>query len=52
MKAPDASAIGIFWQYIYIHPRKDVVIVKLSDHGIEQDEELTFRAMGSIARSF
>lgn len=52
VRSQDASAIGIFGQYIYIHPRKDVVIVKLSDHGIEQDEELTFRAMRSIARSF
>ncbi len=48
----DASAIGIFGQYVYVNDRTDTVIAKLSDHGIEQDEALTFRAMRHIARSF
>ena len=52
VRADDASAIGIFGQYIYLNRATDTVIVKLSDHGIEQDEELTFRAMRSIARSW
>ncbi len=48
----DASAIGIFGQYIYVNRRTDTVIVKLSDYGIEQDEALTLRAMRSIANSW
>lgn len=48
----DASAIGIFGQYVYVNDRTDTVIAKLSDYGIEQDEELTFRALRHIARSF
>lgn len=48
----DASAIGIFGQYIYVNDRTDTVIAKLSDYGIEQDEELTILAMRSIAESF
>jgi CubicO group peptidase (beta-lactamase class C family) len=51
-RAHDASAIGIFGQYIYVNRRTQTVIVKLSDHGIEQDEAHTFRAMRSIARSW
>lgn len=48
----DASAIGIFGQYVYVNDRTDTVIAKLSDYGIEQDEELTFLAMRHIAESF
>lgn len=48
----DASAIGIFGQYIYVNDRTDTVIAKLSDYGIEQDEALTFQAMRHLARSF
>ncbi|MGA8255982.1 MAG: serine hydrolase, partial [Nocardioides sp.] len=48
----DASAIGVFGQYIYVHPRTDTVIVKLSDYGIEQDEEATYRVFRAIARSW
>lgn len=48
----DASAIGIFGQFIYVNDRTDTVIAKLSDYGIEQDEELTFDAMRHIAGSF
>ncbi|PVG82211.1 serine hydrolase [Nocardioides gansuensis] len=51
-RANDVSAIGVFGQYIYVNPRTQTVIVKLSDHGIEQDEALTFRAMRSMARSW
>ncbi|MDP3892316.1 serine hydrolase [Nocardioides sp.] len=48
----DASALGIFGQYIYVNDRTDTVIAKLSDYGIEQDEALTLRAMRHIATSF
>ncbi|MGA8847493.1 MAG: serine hydrolase [Nocardioides sp.] len=48
----DASAIGIFGQFVYVNDRTDTVIAKLSDYGIEQDEELTFEAMRHIATSF
>jgi hypothetical protein len=52
VRSDDASAIGVFGQYIYFNRRTDTVIVKLSDHGIEQDEELTLRAMRFIATSW
>jgi CubicO group peptidase (beta-lactamase class C family) len=44
----DYSAIGIHGQYVYIDPLSDIVIVKLSDHGAEQDEALTMAAFRSI----
>ncbi len=45
----DLTALGIHGQYIYVNPRTGTVIVKLSDHGTEQDEQETFTAMQSIA---
>lgn len=51
-RSADATAIGIMGQYIYINSRTDTVIVKMSSHGIEQDERETFRAMRSIANSW
>jgi CubicO group peptidase (beta-lactamase class C family) len=51
-RSADATAIGILGQYIYINTRTDTVIVKMSRHGIEQDERETFRAMRSIANSW
>lgn len=45
----DFSAIGVFGQYIYVNPATRTVIVKLSDHGVEQDEVLTMLAMRRIA---
>lgn len=44
----DYTAIGIHGQYVYIDPVSDTVIVKLSDHGNEQDEALTVAAFRSI----
>lgn len=44
----DYTAIGIHGQYVYIDPLSDTVIVKLSDHGNEQDEALTVAAFRSI----
>lgn len=51
-RSADATAIGILGQYIYINARTGTVIVKMSSHGIEQDERETFRAMRSIANSW
>jgi CubicO group peptidase (beta-lactamase class C family) len=51
-RSADAAAIGIMGQYIYVNTRTDTVIVKMSSHGIEQDECETFRAMRSIANSW
>ena len=45
----DFSAIGVFGQYVYINPATRTVIVKLSDHGVEQDEVLTLLAMRKVA---
>ncbi|ASU40240.1 hypothetical protein hmeg3_19395 [Herbaspirillum sp. meg3] len=47
----DYTAIGIHGQYVYIDPVSDTVIVKLSDHGAEQDEALTVAAFRSIVAS-
>lgn len=45
----DFSAIGIYGQYIYVNPTADVVIVKLSDYGTEQDEQDTIDAFRALA---
>ncbi|MFD6183575.1 serine hydrolase domain-containing protein [Streptomyces goshikiensis] len=47
----DFSAIGIHGQYIYVNPDTRTVVVKLSDHGAEQDERETIQAMSAIAHS-
>ena len=41
--------MGIYGQYTYVHPGRRVVIVKLSDHGAEQDERGTYDVL-AIAR--
>lgn len=46
----DISAIGVYGQYIYINRDTGTVIVKLSDHGAEQDEADTLAVMLAIAR--
>lgn len=51
-RSDDATAIGILGQYLYVNARTDTVIVKMSSHGVEQDERETFRAMRAIANSF
>lgn len=51
-RSADATAIGILGQYLYINTRTDTVIVKMSSHGVEQDERETFRALRSIANSW
>lgn len=45
----DFTALGVYGQYIYIDPDANTVIVKLSDHGTEQDEIETVDAMRFIA---
>ncbi|GAB2857216.1 hypothetical protein GCM10022221_66010 [Actinocorallia aurea] len=45
----DYSALGIYGQYTYLSPSTGTVIVKLSDHGTEQDEQDTFDVLRAIA---
>lgn len=47
--AGDLNALGVYGQYIWIDPATQTVIVKLSDHGTEQDEIDTVEVMQSIA---
>ncbi|MGI5195775.1 serine hydrolase domain-containing protein [Streptomyces sp. CA-288835] len=47
----DFSAVGVYGQYIYVNPAEKTVIVKLSDHGTEQDEQETIDAMRDISRN-
>lgn len=47
----DFSAVGIHGQYIYINPAKRTVIVKLSDHGTQQDEQETIDTMRNLSRN-
>ncbi len=46
---PDFAAVGIHGQYLYVHPGRRVVIVKLSDYGENQDERETYEALRAIA---
>jgi len=46
----DYSSMGLYGQYIYVHPSERVVIVKLSDHGAEDDEYSTYDVFRAIAR--
>lgn len=45
----DISAIGVYGQYVYVNRDTGTVIVKLSDHGAEQDEVETLAVMQAIA---
>jgi CubicO group peptidase (beta-lactamase class C family) len=45
----DISAIGVYGQYVYVNQDTGTVIVKLSDHGAEQDEVDTLSVMQAIA---
>lgn len=45
----DLSAIGVYGQYIYVDRRNDVVIVKLSGYGMEQDEFAIIDAFRALA---
>jgi len=45
----DFSALGIYGQYTYVNPTTGTVIVKLSDHGTEQDEQETFDVLRAVA---
>lgn len=46
---PDFAAVGIHGQYLYVHPGRRVVIVKLSDYGENQDERETYQVLRAIA---
>jgi CubicO group peptidase (beta-lactamase class C family) len=45
----DISAIGVYGQYVYVNRETGTVIVKLSDHGAEEDEVDTLSVMQAIA---
>lgn len=45
---PDFAAVGIHGQYLYVHPGRRVVIVKLSDYGENLDERETYAALRAI----
>ncbi len=45
----DIAAIGVYGQYVYVNRDTRTVIVKLSDHGAEQDEADTLAVMQAIA---
>jgi CubicO group peptidase (beta-lactamase class C family) len=47
----DISAIGVYGQYVYINRDTGTVIVKLSDHGAEQDEADTLAVMLALSRA-
>ncbi|GAB2633506.1 serine hydrolase [Prescottella soli] len=47
----DFSAIGVYGQYIYVDPASRTVVVKLSDHGTEQDEIDTIDVFRALAAS-
>ncbi|MEU4421032.1 serine hydrolase [Actinoplanes sp. NPDC024001] len=44
----DYSALGIHGQYLYVSPARRTVVVKLSDHGTEQDEQETFEVLRAL----
>ncbi|MGI6877537.1 serine hydrolase domain-containing protein [Microbacterium sp. gxy059] len=48
----DFLALGVYGQYIWVDPATDTVIVKLSDHGTEQDEIYAVEAMRAEPRKF
>lgn len=47
----DFSAVGIYGQYIYVNPAERTVMVKLSDHGTQQDEQETIDAMRNLSQN-
>ncbi|WP_406321218.1 serine hydrolase domain-containing protein [Streptomyces sp. NBC_00519] len=47
----DFSAVGVYGQYIYVNPAERTVIVKLSYHGTEQDEQETIDAMRDLSHN-
>lgn len=49
--SPVISALGVYGQYLYVDPETDTVIVKLSDHGAEEDEQSTFDALAAISHT-
>jgi CubicO group peptidase (beta-lactamase class C family) len=45
----DVAAIGIYGQYVYVNRDRHVVIVKLSDYGVEEDELDTLEVLRSLS---
>ncbi len=48
-RSADITALGVYGQYVYVNPTTRTVIVKLSDHGTEQDEAETIDALRTLA---
>lgn len=46
----DLTALGVYGQYVYVNPASRVVIVKLSDHGTEQDEDETIAVFRHLSK--
>lgn len=45
----DFAAIGIYGQYVYVNPRTQTTIVKLSEHALQKDEIETLLTLRYIA---
>lgn len=48
----DFSAIGIYGQYVYVNPLTQTIIVKLSEYGVEEDEDATLEVLRRMAHLF
>lgn len=46
---PDFTANGVYGQYVYVNPDTRTVVVKLSDHGTEQDEAESIDVFRTLA---
>lgn len=47
----DFTALGVNGQFIYVNPKHQTVIVKLSDHGTEEDEDELIEMFRAMART-
>jgi CubicO group peptidase (beta-lactamase class C family) len=46
----DFTALGVYGQYVYVNPARHAVVVKLSDHGAEQDEADLIEVFRALAQ--
>ncbi|WP_205305127.1 serine hydrolase [Nocardioides sp. 616] len=46
---PDYTALGVYGQFVYVNPTTRTVVVKLSDHGTQQDEAETLDVLRTLA---
>ncbi|WP_220451293.1 serine hydrolase domain-containing protein [Nocardioides dongkuii] len=47
--SPDYTALGVYGQFVYVNPTTRTVVVKLSDHGTEQDGAETLDVLRTLA---